>query len=160
MRRYENNLAKQLSGAAPATSRRPSLLSIIYHQAAAIIVLGLLVSIALIFRQGIPQAKDRGVPESLLTLVHPAARSALLIPFYFRWKDKISAREYVVELFDDSLKPLWKSNRIAKTTIPLPHENIGILVPGRIYFWMVTAYSAGMGVTESELQEFSIVIRR
>jgi hypothetical protein len=157
--RYEDSLAQQISGAHPAPRRGVSLLSFVYHQVAALVILGLLLSVAFIFWRGTPRSEERGKPPSLLTLVQPAGRSALVVPFNFRWKDNISAREYVVELFDDSLRSLWKSDRVAGTSASLSPEKLRILVPGHTYFWMVTAYSAGATVAESDLQEFIITGR-
>jgi len=86
--------------------------------------------------------------------LQPAGRSALIFPFDFCWKDKDTSRVYIVELFDDSLRPLWRSDRVGGTSISLSAERAALLVPGNMYFWMVTAYSSGTSAVESDLQEF------
>ena len=154
LRGYEERLTSQISGAPLATSYGISPFSVVCRQAAALVVLGLLLSVAFIFWQWKPQADERGKSSASLILLRPAGRSALVFPFEFCWKDKIPSREYIVELFDDSLRPLWKSDRVGRTSISFSAERVGLLVPGNTYFWMVTAYSFGISAMESDLQEF------
>ncbi len=103
------------------------------------------------------------VPEkyragSLAKIVHlqPAGEKASRSSLVFRWKGVPGSDYYVIELFDEGLQPLWKSERLNKTRFIPPPDLISRLSPRRSYFWTVTAFSGGEK-TASSLEEFILV---
>jgi len=72
----------------------------------------------------------------------------------FRWEEIRSVDYFILELFDESLKPIWKSNRIYNNNIVLPKKFIANLPGDNMYFWMVTAYFPDGKMIESRIEDF------
>ncbi len=101
-------------------------------------------------------SEKRGIKAGQIRLLEPRLDRASQPPLVFRW-DEIEGRDfYVVELFDESLSPLWKSAKIFDTSLRLPSYIEKQLNKGGSYFWMVTVFFTNGLVRESHLEEFKI----
>ncbi len=94
--------------------------------------------------------------ETGITLLDPKADQSLSGPLVFRWRGRSASDYYILELFDDALLPIWKSDKVQELQIPLPPGIYAGLRPGQSYFWMVTAFLRGTKTDESRLGRFII----
>lgn len=85
--------------------------------------------------------KGEKIPEQLLA---------------FKWKSIKKAAYYRLEIFDETLYPIWTSDKIRANVLILPPKMERLLKNGRVYYWMVTAYLPDEEKIESYLEEFSI----
>lgn len=60
----------------------------------------------------------------------------------FRWNDPAGHGSYILEICDEALRPIWKSEELLATTLILPGAVKDRLTPGSSYFWMVTDVSS------------------
>lgn len=88
-----------------------------------------------------------------VALLEPVDQKISLSSPLFRWKSVPGADSYMLQLFDQNLKPIWKSDRIFTTRLVLPAEVVSRLLPGHVHFWMVVAFSDGEEVASS-LEKF------
>ena len=102
------------------------------------------------------QQIGRGYLESDFRLIEPVNTIVEKSHLVFRWKEYTGANSYEIELFDESLKFIWKSPKLAKTTYILPSEIIRELAPSRTYFWMITINMKNRSTLESELASFFV----
>jgi hypothetical protein len=100
---------------------------------------------------------ERGRLPNLVQLLEPLHKKAALAPLVFKWKGTRNAHSFVLEIFDETLLPLWKSPRIIETSCRLPSEISQRLQPNKTYFWMITAFLADGAAVESSLEDFSVV---
>jgi hypothetical protein len=98
---------------------------------------------------------ERSKPSAVI-LAYPTSSHHMIEELIFKWKDYPSAQYYVLELFNDSLEPLWTSSPIQGLLIRLPHEMGDEIKPGSHYYWMITAYSGPSKIGESKLTQFVI----
>jgi hypothetical protein len=98
----------------------------------------------------------RGGPEARILLVSPVAGSLSKGGLDFRWQGLAGADYYRVELFDKSLKLVWRSGRVSGTEVR-PADGVGQgLNAGETYFWTVTAVTSDRSEIKSRLAEFSV----
>ena len=74
----------------------------------------------------------------------------------FEWKKSPSAEYSKIELFDDGLKLIWRSGRIAEDKMAPPAKLSSILRKGGRFFWTVTEFSPDGRQRKSGLIEFRI----
>ena len=72
----------------------------------------------------------------------------------FRWHKVLQAKIYQMEIFDESLRPLWRSPQIADLTYALPPEIEDKIQRNKTYFWMITAFISDNTKKESSLGSF------
>lgn len=98
----------------------------------------------------------RGGPEARILLVSPVAGSVSRDGLEFRWEGLAGADHYRVELFDKSLKPVWRSDHVSGNEVR-PADGVGNgLNAGETYYWMVTAITVDRSEIKSRLAEFSV----
>lgn len=100
--------------------------------------------------------RSREKAPSVIELVRPAGKLSEFRRAVFEWKLKAGADHYVIRIFDQELRPLWKSEVLYTQSFQLPPSISEILLPGRSYFWMVIAFSKDGRPTESELVRFTL----
>jgi hypothetical protein len=103
--------------------------------------------------------EERGRLSGQLRLLAPGQEPSLRAPLLFRWEGISRPEYYIVEIFDDSLLPFWKSSPLTGTSCELPLAVKEKMERGKSYFWMLTAFSAGGTKTESSLEEFRLIDR-
>lgn len=102
------------------------------------------------------KTEKRGDRPGQIRLLEPHPDHASETPLLFRW-DEIAGRDYfIIEIFDESLSPLWKSAKIFETFYRLPPDVERQMHRGRSYFWMITVFFTNGLTRESHLEEFSI----
>lgn len=98
----------------------------------------------------------RGGPGARILLVSPVAGSLSIDGLEFRWESLSGADHYTVELFDKSLKLVWRSGPVLGNKVR-PVDGVGKgLNAGETYYWMVTAAMGGHSEIKSRLTEFSV----
>jgi hypothetical protein len=118
-----------------------------------LIISGLfLISAKLILRPSLDE--ERGRLRDQVRLISPSQGQEATLPLVFRWQKMTGAELYQLELFDDSLSPLWKSPQIFVLFYKLPPKVAEAIEENRIYFWMVTAFLPNGEKRESPLETF------
>ncbi|MDH7512778.1 MAG: hypothetical protein QHH14_07525 [Clostridiales bacterium] len=113
----------------------------------------LLITSGLIFDT---KTEKRGARPEKISLLEPHSNRASETPLVFRWNE-IAGRDYfVIEIFDESLSPLWKSAQVFETFYWLPADVEKQMHRGRSYFWMITVFFTNGLTRESHLEEFRI----
>jgi len=98
----------------------------------------------------------RGPNLRQIYLIEPVNKKYSRSPLIFKWGSVKRSEYYVLELFDQTLYPVWKSQRIFKNQVILPLEIATKLKENKTYFWMVTASLHQGGKIESRLEKFTI----
>jgi hypothetical protein len=98
-------------------------------------------------------------PSFVVTLMQPNQNHPAAFPIVFKWRKFNGADSYVIEIYDETLLPIWKSPKCLSTQCALPSDIASRLLLNRPYFWMVTAFHEKAKLAESELVQF-IVIRK
>jgi hypothetical protein len=74
----------------------------------------------------------------------------------FQWKYNEHADSYILEIFDESLSRIWKSEVITVDKTMPPSDILEMLKNGSKYYWMVTGFDENGRSIESGLSGFSI----
>ncbi|MGD2245084.1 MAG: hypothetical protein PVI11_00900 [Candidatus Aminicenantes bacterium] len=98
----------------------------------------------------------RGVKIDQIKLIQPAHKKTTEIPITFRWSGNKNVKYYILELFDKTLYPIWKSPHIHTNRIKLPEDVTDKLSLGETYFWFVTGFIPPDRRVESSLENFQI----
>ena len=101
---------------------------------------------------------SRGHPAggTSFSLSYPLSLHSITKPLAFRWEACPGADRYVLELFDESLLPVWTSGTTRSTQIDVANgAEIG-LEAEESFFWTVTAYLGNDKIAESALARFTI----
>jgi hypothetical protein len=102
------------------------------------------------------RSETRGGTEARILQVSPVAGSLSRDELEFRWESLAGADHYTVELFDKSLKLVWRSGPVSGNELR-PADGIGEgLNAGETYYWMVTGVLGDRSEIKSRLSEFSI----
>ncbi|MFW6173478.1 MAG: hypothetical protein ACOC5T_07030 [Elusimicrobiota bacterium] len=96
----------------------------------------------------------RGESITAIQLIEPRKGKNQKPSLEFRWKEIQGADYYILELFDETLFPIWKSKKITDNHTLLPKKIIDNLAPGKLYFWMLTVYYPDGNKIESRIESF------
>jgi len=132
--------------------RTPRL--VLWRYAGALFGLGIIVTSLVILRHQRDFSTALRSTQPRIILLAPKAGQYLSGSPIFRWRVPTPRDYYVLELFDQDLLPVWTSDKILGEQAQLPSAVITALLPGRRYFWMVTAFSQDSRVEESRLGSF------
>lgn len=123
----------------------------------AIILAGvaIIISTFLVF-QNIGKREYRGPDLSQVRLIEPIDGKYSKSLLVFKWNEFKDSEYYIIELFDETLFQIWKSNKISKNQALLPAEVAKSLNTNKTYFWMVTAFLPDGRKIESEIEEFTL----
>jgi hypothetical protein len=116
-----------------------------------IIVLAVLATVIL----RVPE-KYRAGSLAKIVLVQPVGEKMSRSSLVFSWQGIPGSEYYVIELFDEGLQPVWKSEKLSQNRFSPPSDLVSRLSAVRSYFWMVTAFAGGEK-TASSLEEFVLV---
>lgn len=97
----------------------------------------------------------RGTSRPSIHLIHPIDQT-LSSPISFRWNPLKKADYYILEIFDETLYPFWKSQKIRTNRLILPLGPAKKLEENKVYYWMVTAYLPDGERVESLMEEFAV----
>lgn len=129
----------------------------LWSYASILLGLALISSVLLLFFQSTDISVIQRNQSTVVLLTYPLSSHDISEELTFRWKELPSAKEYVLELFDESLLPLWTSPRIQSLQFRLPPELNQKIAAGRRYYWMITAYSGPVKTGESKLTQFVVL---
>ena len=96
----------------------------------------------------------RGSDLNRVHLIEPISGKYSTSLLVFKWSKFKDSEYYILELFDETLFQIWKSNRMIKNKAILPAEVAKRLNINKTYFWMVTAFLPDGEKIESEIEEF------
>jgi len=115
----------------------------------------IIISTFLVF-QNKGKREHRGPGLSQVGLIEPINGKYSKSLLVFKWSEFKDSEYYIIELFDESLFQIWKSNKISKNQAALPAEVAKNLNTNKRYFWMVTALLPDGQKIESEIEEFTL----
>jgi hypothetical protein len=117
----------------------------------------LLIISALIFFPHSEKEEFRGGNLNQVQLVEPVDGKYSKSQLVFRWNEVKETDYYMLELFDETLLPVWKNNRISKNRALLPTELVKKLSINKTYLWTVTAFFPDGRRVESDIEEFILI---
>jgi hypothetical protein len=126
-----------------------------FFTAGAVLVLATGLSLYVFINGGF-EKNFRGTEIDYIKLIQPTHNKATKAPIVFHWKNMENAEYYILELFDNTLFPIWKSQKIPKNRALLPNAIMESLSPGKSYYWFITGFFPGNGKIESSLEQFQI----
>lgn len=91
-----------------------------------------------------------------LEQISPNDISLSLNELVFQWKDISASDYYTVEIFDDSLSLVWRSERMTENKIIPSAELKQRLKPKATYCWMVTSFFKNGKHVESPMAKFNL----
>lgn len=100
--------------------------------------------------------EERGRLGNQIRLISPTQGQEVALPLTFRWQKVPQAQIYQLEIFDESLLPLWRSPQIFDLIYKLPPEIEDKIQKNRVYFWMITAFLPSNARKESPLGSFTL----
>jgi hypothetical protein len=96
---------------------------------------------------------------SSLTLIQPNQDNPAKLPLIFKWKPVEGADYYALEIFDETLVPVWKCAEIRSPYFAMPAVSSGWLKFNKPYFWMTIAYRNKEKLAESDLARFVVTLK-
>jgi hypothetical protein len=103
------------------------------------------------------KSEERGRVSGQLRLFTPGTNRALRVPLVFKWEKVPRVEYYIVEIFDGSLLPLWKSPPVTRDFCSIPQTVEKKMRRGTSYFWMLTAIQQDGTKSESSLEIFTLI---
>jgi len=113
----------------------------------------LIVSLAIIMKWD--RSDETRTVSPSLALLRPGPGQFVPIPMVFEWKTVEGADFYILEIFDETLLPVWKSPEVAASILKPPEDVSSRFRLNRPYHWMITAFRSGKRLAESELRRFT-----
>jgi len=113
----------------------------------------IIISVFIIFQK--PEEigyRDEYIPQ--INLIEPINGKYIKFSSVFKWTEIKNSAYYILEIFDETLYPVWESDKILKNHLILPKEEAKKLIKNKSYFWMVTAFLSDGKKIESNLEEF------
>jgi hypothetical protein len=157
--RVEGNLARGIQSRFPKQPRRIPR-PMVWRYVTALLIFVAVLAVAMLstrWPSHVKRSEERGRLSGQIRLLAPGQNSPLGTPLIFRWEELARSEYYIIEIFDDSLLPFWKSPRLTGSSFELPSPVKEKLDRRKRYFWMLTAFSQGGTKSESALEEFSLI---
>lgn len=101
---------------------------------------------------GIDQIRSK--TTSQITLIGPLGEIDPSTSLSFKWNKLENTEYYILELFDEALILIWKSEEILKNKYILPENIFKKLGKNKPYYWIITAFSSKEKKAESPLEDF------
>jgi hypothetical protein len=99
--------------------------------------------------------QNRSPLRNELLLLHPECnREHAISSLIFKWKSIPRSDFYIIDIFDETLLPIWKSPPIFEPLFKFPTKIPEIIKPQKKYFWMVTAFKSDKTKLESNINCF------
>lgn len=137
---------KRLSWARPAIKPALALVGGILFVAVLIVTVPRLVE----------QSGKRGGVGARVALIYPVKGGSIRDGFEFRWRGVAGSEYYIVEVFDKSIRLVWRSGRVSATETRIPAEAGRLMKRGETFYWMVTAVTDNDVEIKSGLAEFMV----
>jgi hypothetical protein len=162
IRKEKNNLVTPKKTNKKIFSERKKLISFFpgiswkYASLAVVIVLLISFFISVFLIQSNEKKELRGNYATSIKLIEPLDGKYSKSLMKFRWVEIKGSEFYIVELFDDALRPIWTSNKIHTNSTILPKRIVDGLAENKKYFWLVTAYLSDGEKIESRIEHFTL----
>jgi len=102
----------------------------------------------------------RGNHNNIIEIIKPKKKVFIYEnSINLQWSDVPGTQFYKVVLFDNSLYPIWESDKLKKNNTNLPLEILRDMKHKSNYFLLVTSYMENGEKIESQLKEFKILIK-
>jgi len=124
-----------------------------FFAAGAVLIVAGSLALYFLIHGGLGQ-KFRGTNIDHIKLIKPAHNKNTRAPIVFQWRKMINTEYYILELFDDTLFPIWKSWKIPENKLELPQDITESLSSGKSYYWFITGFFPGDRKIESSLEHF------
>jgi hypothetical protein len=99
--------------------------------------------------------QDRSPQKNEIYLLYPTCDMEHKIStVIFKWISLPKADYYTIEIYDETLLPIWKSFPIFEPFFRLPANMPKAIRPQKKYFWTVTAYKSNKMLFESKISCF------
>lgn len=121
-----------------------------------LILITVVAMLTLLVKNITEERKYRGADTLSIALVTPNQKVTLRNQLKFEWVDIQNSDYYILEVFDESLYPIWKSNKITVNSTQLSKEITNRFLKHKTYYWMITAILRDGKIIESRLQDFRI----
>ena len=102
------------------------------------------------------ERKYRSAESHSVTLITPNKKVTLEEQLEFGWNHVQNSDYYILEIFDESLSPIWESDHITVNHASISETITNKLLKQKRYYWMVTAFLSDGKTIESRLQNFVI----
>jgi hypothetical protein len=135
---------------------KPTFLKLMWKYAFVFFGVAILLLVFIIFKSS-EKIEYRGEGPYKLRLIEPKEFQSSRIPLLFKWNKVKDSNYYVLELFDEKLYRVWKSDSVFENRIFLPKDISKKVGKNKTYFWMVTAFFRDGKKIESEMGEFKFV---
>jgi len=113
-----------------------------------------IIILSVIFFKNQTNKEIRGIDSQRIHLLEPLNGKYSKSQLVFKWNEFKGSNYYVLEIFDETLLLIWKSNKIITNSNFLPDKIVQNLKTNKTYFWMVTAFLPNGRKIESNLQKF------
>jgi hypothetical protein len=120
------------------------------------VMIAIVISGIIVFKHDGIQDEGRSRSATIPEPLAPSGHVEALPPLTFRWKPVIRAVSYIVEIYDESLQPVWESPPVPTTAAPLPDPIGKTLLGDKIYYWSVLAFDSEGKIGESRFEAFSV----
>ncbi|MDH5413659.1 MAG: hypothetical protein OEW87_05940 [Flavobacteriaceae bacterium] len=116
-----------------------------------------IIILSVIFFKNQTNKEIRGIDSQQIHLLEPLNEEYSKSQLMFTWNEFKGSNYYLLEIFDETLIPIWKSNKIITNFNLLPDKIVQNLKSNKTYFWMVTAFLPNGRKVESNLQKFILL---
>jgi hypothetical protein len=120
------------------------------------VMIAVVITGVIVFKHDRAQDEGRSRSTTSPEVLAPSGYVAEPPPLIFRWKSVLRAVSYVVEIYDESLQPIWKSPQVSTTAAILPDPVRETLSGDKIYYWSVLALDSEGKIGESRFEVFSV----
>jgi hypothetical protein len=121
-----------------------------------LILITVVVMIILLVKNISEEHTYRGIETQYVMLISP---NKITIPRHnlkFEWEHVQNSDYYILEIFNESLYPIWKSKKITDNYTLLSKEITRRFPKDQTYYWMITAFLSDGKTIESRLKDFNI----
>lgn len=104
--------------------------------------------------------KYRGNNQTAIEIMKPKKKIVIYEnDIRFKWNEVPGTEFYKIVLFDDSLYPIWESDKLLDNSAKLPFEVQKSMTHKSTYFLLVTSYMKSGKKIESQFKEFKVFIK-
>jgi len=104
--------------------------------------------------------KYRGDNRSVLKITAPKKKIIIYENhIQFRWDDVPGTQFYKAVLFNQSLYPIWESDKLSRNKVNLPNKVQKKMKHKATYFLLISSYQKNGKIIESPFKEFKVLIK-
>lgn len=157
-KKFMNDLEEALDSAEKDNKKAKGTLAYLFHLSwkySFFLIGAAIITVALIIN--IPNRNVyRGTNQKSIRLIYPKGQLQIKSKLVFEWEMVENADHFILEIFDESLYPIWKSEKTMINQIVLPNSVLARLDRQKVYYWEVTAFMPNDRILGSRLQKFRL----